>query len=63
MRAKASKTAKRHWHSSLVADDDAIWKFESKDTEYPKKWELKLLDNAKYKDDNKEEKKETASVS
>lgn len=62
MRAKASNTAKRHWHSSLVADDDSIWKFEGKETEYPKKWELKLLDNAKYKDDTKEEKKEPKKI-
>ena len=62
MRAKASKTAKRHWHSSLVADDESIWKFEGKNTAYPQKWELKLLDNAKYKDDNKEEKKEPPKI-
>lgn len=62
MRAKASKTAKRHWHASLAADDDSIWKFEGKETEYPKKWELKLLDNVKYKDDTKEEKKEPKKI-
>ena len=62
MRSKGSRTSKRHWHSSLIADDDSIWKFESKDAEYPKKWEMKLLDNAKYKDDTKEEKKEPEKI-
>ena len=62
MRARASRTSKRHWHSSLIADDDSIWKFESKDTQYPKKWEMKLLDNAKYKDDTKEERKEPKKI-
>lgn len=61
MRTKASKTARRHWHSSLIADKD-IWKFEGKDSKYPKKWEIKLLDNAKYKDDNKETGKEPAKI-
>ena len=61
MRTKASKTAKRHWPSSLIADK-AIWKFEGKDSNYPKKWEIKLLDNAKYKDDNKETGKEPAKI-
>ncbi|MCI5778563.1 MAG: pilus assembly protein [Lentisphaeria bacterium] len=61
MRAKASNTSKRHWHSSLIADGD-IWKFEDKTSEYPKKWELKLMENAKYKDDTKEEGKEPAKI-
>ena len=61
MRSKASKTAKRHWHSSLVADRE-VWKFEGKDSAYPGKWELKLLDSARYKDDTKEESKEPAKI-
>ena len=62
MRAKGSKTAKRHWHASRVADDESIWNFEGKNAEYPKKWELKLLDNVKYNDDTKEEKKEPGKI-
>ena len=61
MRSKASKSAKRHWHSSLVADKD-LWTFEGKDSAYPKKWEVKLLDGAKYKDDGKENGKEPAKI-
>ena len=61
MRTKASRTAKRNWHPSLIADKD-IWKFTGKDSAYPKKWELKLLDNARYKDDGKEEGKEPAQI-
>ena len=61
MRSKASKTAKRHWHSSLVADRE-VWKFEGKDSAYPGKWELKLFDSARYKDDTKEEGKEPAKI-
>lgn len=61
MRAKASNTAKRHWHSSLVADK-GIWKFNKDDTKYPKEWNLKLLDDIKYKDDTKEESKEPSRI-
>ena len=61
MRAKASRTSKRHWHPSLVVDRD-IWQFESDDDKYPDKWELKLFDNVKYKDDNKEEEKEPKKI-
>jgi hypothetical protein len=62
MRTKGSKTAKRHWHASRVADDGSIWNFNGKNAEYPKKWELKLLDNVKYNDDTKEEKKEPGKI-
>lgn len=63
MRTKASRTAKRHWHSSLVADPDRdIWKFEEDEDKYPSKWELKLMNNAKYKDDTKEEEKEPEKI-
>ena len=63
MRSKASRTAKRHWHSSLVADPDRdIWKFEGNEDKYPSKWELKLFDNVKYSDDNKEESKEPKKI-
>ena len=61
MRTKASKTAKRHWHSSLIADRD-IWKFEGNEDKYPSKWELKLMDKIKYKDDKKEEEKEPKKI-
>jgi len=61
MRTKGSQTAKRHWHPSLIADRD-IWKFEAKEDKYPSKWELKLMDNAKYKDDKKEEEKEPKKI-
>ena len=61
MRTKGSKTAKRHWHPSLIADRD-IWTFEAKEDKYPSKWELKLMDNAKYKDDKKEEEKEPKKI-
>ena len=61
MRTKSSKTAKRHWHSSLVADKD-VWQFEDKDSEYPKKWELKLLDNATHKDDTRDGEKEPEKI-
>lgn len=61
MRAKSSKTAKRHWHSSLVADRD-VWEFDGRDSAYPGKWELKLLDNAKYTDDSKDGEKEPKKI-
>ncbi len=61
MRTKASGTAKRHWHSSLIADKE-LWKFDGKDSEYPKKWEIKLLDSVKYGNDGKEEGKEPAKI-
>lgn len=61
MRAKGSRTSKRHWHPSLLADKN-IWKFDGKDSEYPKKWEPALLDNAKWKDDGKEEGKEPSKI-
>ena len=61
MRAKHSKTSRRHWHPSLVADQD-IWKFEGKEDEYPKKWEEKVLSNAKYTSDEKNERKEPKKI-
>ena len=61
MRTKASRTAKRHWHSSLIADKN-IWKFEGNEDKYPSKWELKLMDKIKYKDDTKEEEKEPKKI-
>ena len=61
MRTKASKTAKRHWHPSLVADKD-VWTFEGNEDKYPSKWELKLMDKIKYKDDNKEVEKEPKKI-
>jgi len=61
MRAKASKTAKRHWHPSLIADKD-VWKFEGEDDKYPSKWELKLMEKIKHKDDTKEGEKEPKKI-
>ena len=61
MRTKGSRTAKRNWHPSLIADKE-IWKFTGKDSSYPKKWELKLLDSARWKDDGKEEVKEPSKI-
>jgi len=61
MRTKSSKTARRHWHSSLVADRE-VWTFDGNDSAYPDKWELKLFDNAKYTDDGKDGEKEPAKI-
>lgn len=61
MRTKGSDTDKRHWDSSLVAKHN-VWKFESKDDEYPKEWKLELLDDPKYKDDTKEQEKEPKKI-
>lgn len=61
MRSKGSASDKRHWHSSLVADKD-VWKFEDKSSEYPKKWELSLLKDAKNTDDTKTFEKEPDKI-
>ena len=61
MRTKGSRSAKRHWDSSLVAKHN-IWKFDSKDSEYPKEWKLELLNDPKYKDDTKELEKEPEKI-
>ena len=61
MRTKGSKTAKRHWHPSLIADKD-IWKFEGEEDKYPSKWELKLMEKIKHKDDTKEGEKEPKKI-
>ncbi len=61
MRTKGSSAAKRHWHSSLIADKD-IWKFEGKEDEYPKKWELSLLKNPKHTDDTKTPEKQPKKI-
>lgn len=52
MRSKGSSSAKRHWHSSLIADKD-LWEFDGKEDSYPKKWELEILKDAKHTDDTK----------
>ena len=61
MRTKSSNTDKRHWDSSLVAKHN-VWKFDSKDDEYPKEWKIELLDDPKYKDDTKEQEKEPEKI-
>lgn len=61
MRSKGSASAKRHWHSSLVADKD-VWKFENSEDKYPEKWELSLLKNAKHTDDTKTIEKEPKKI-
>ena len=61
MRTKGSRTSKRHWDSSLVAKHE-IWKFDSKDAEYPKEWKLDLLKNPKHTDDAKEQEKEPEKI-
>jgi hypothetical protein len=61
MRAKASRTAKRHWDASLLADRD-IWKFEDGASKYPKEWKLDLLKDAKFTDDTVEEEKEPRKI-
>ena len=61
MRSKGSSSSKRHWHASLVADKD-VWKFEDKPSEYPKKWELSLLKDAKNTDDTKTLEKEPDKI-
>ena len=61
MRAKASRTAKRHWHPSLVADRD-VWKFGGAENRYPKEWNLKLMDNIQYSDDGRETEAEPKKI-
>ena len=61
MRTKGSDSDKRHWDPSLVAKH-SVWKFDSKDDEYPSEWKLDLLDNAKYKDDTGEQEKEPKKI-
>lgn len=51
MRTKGSGKSKRTWDSSIIADKN-IWKFEASEDKYPKKWEVKLLDEAKHTDDD-----------
>ena len=61
MRTKGSNTDKRHWDSSLLAKHN-VWKFNGKDSEYPKEWNLKLLENPKYTDDTTENEKEPKKI-
>ena len=61
MRAKASRTAKRHWHPSLVADRD-VWQFDGAEDSYPREWNMKLMDNVKYSDDTREESAEPNKI-
>ena len=61
MRTKGSSTDKRHWDPSLVAKH-SVWKFDSKDDEYPKEWKIDLLNDPKHKDDTKEQEKEPKKI-
>ena len=61
MRTKSSSSDKRHWDSSLVAKN-GVWKFDSKNSEYPKEWKIELLDDPKYRDDTKDQEKEPKKI-
>ena len=40
----------------------SVWKFDSKDDEYPKEWKIDLLNDPKHKDDTKEQEKEPKKI-
>lgn len=61
MRTKGSRTSRRHWDSSVVADQE-VWKFDSKDDSYPKEWNFDLLKDPKFTDDSKEDKSEPKKI-